>query len=217
MAKSGKTTQQNNTTSADQATDSSTEGNATRTTRRRFVEWSSIVLVNLIALIPLGAGLITFLDPWRRRPKVPKSRQRRGDGKQGFYRVTSLDALPVGGLPQRFPVIADQIDAWNFTPDQPIGAVFLQRVSEKKLLCFNATCPHAGCSVSCDGKAYVCPCHNSSFNLDGTKRVSTSGRENPSPRNMDDLFVDEDKLSHNEVWVEFKNFYSGKPEKKPKT
>ena len=187
------------------------------TSRRRVLEWTSFIIGSLIALFPFGAGFWMFLDPWSRRAEVPKSRRRRGTGgKEGFIRVTTLDALQVGGPPQRFPVIADKIDAWNFTPDQAIGAVFLQRTAGNKVLCFNATCPHAGCSVSWKGQTYDCPCHNSSFNADGTKLVSQSGRENPSPRNLDDLVVDGQKLGDNEVWVEFMNFYTGHDEKKPK-
>lgn len=186
---------------------------ATTTSRRRVLEWSSFILGGLIALLPFGVGFWTFLDPLKRR-EVPKSRRRGSGGKEGFVRITTLDALQVGGAPQRFPVIADKIDGWNFIADQAVGAVFLQRTAAQTIRCFNATCPHAGCSVSCLGQAYVCPCHNSAFNLDGTKQVSDSGRENPSPRNLDDLVVD---VAQNEVWVQFMNFYTGKHEKTPKT
>jgi Rieske Fe-S protein len=190
---------------------------AAPTNRRRVLEWTSFILGSLIALLPFSAGFWTFLDPWLHAREPPKSRRRGGTGgKEGFVRVTTLDALQVGGAPQRFPVIADKIDGWNFLADQAVGSVFLHRTADKQVRCFNATCPHAGCSVSCVGQAYVCPCHNSSFNLDGTKLDSQSGRENPSPRNLDDLVVDEQKLNDNEVWVQFMNFYTGKHEKTPK-
>jgi Rieske Fe-S protein len=188
------------------------------TSRRRVLEWTSFVLGSLIAALPFVAGFWTFLDPLMRRPEAPKSRRRGGTGgKEGFVRITTLDALQVGGAPQRFPVIADKIDGWNFMANQAVGAVFLHRTADKKVRCFNATCPHAGCSVACvGGQAYVCPCHNSAFNLDGTKQASESGRENPSPRNLDDLVVDEEKLAQDEVWVQFMNYYTGIHEKKPK-
>jgi menaquinol-cytochrome c reductase iron-sulfur subunit len=190
------------------------------TSRRNWiVEWSAVAFGALVGLIPLLVGAITFLDPWRRRTGLPKSRQAAGGGpgQEGFVRVAALDGLTVGGPPQRFPVIADHVDAWNFIPNQPVGAVFLQRVADHDVRCFNATCPHAGCSVSLQDDAYLCPCHNSAFNLDGTKRTSGSGRENPSPRSLDSLPVDAEKLQANEVWVEFMNFYTGKHEKIPKT
>jgi Rieske Fe-S protein len=188
------------------------------TNRRNWlVEGAALLFGGLVALIPVAIGLIPLLDPWRRKPARPAAGKSGGDGKEGYLRISSLEALPVGGTPQRFPVIADQIDAWNFTPNQPIGAVFLQRVGESEVRCFNATCPHAGCSVSCDGQAFVCPCHNSSFNLDGTKRTSETGRENTSPRDMDTLEVDPEQLAANEVWVQFRNFYTGRHDKVPKS
>ena len=57
---------------------------------------------------------------------------------------------------------------------------------------------------------------NSSFNLDGAKRKSESGRENPSPRDLDKLSVDPSKLADGEVWIKFQNFYTGRVEPKPK-
>jgi Rieske Fe-S protein len=199
-------------------TETSGSPSSSTTNRRRILEWSSFVLGSLIAMFPFTTGFWTFLDPLIRPREAPKSRRRNsGGGKEGFVRITTLDALQVGGAPQRFPVIADKADAWNFNADQAVGAVFLQRTGESTVRCFNATCPHAGCSVSCIGQAFICPCHNSAFNLDGTKLASDSGRENPSPRNLDDLPIDPEKLAQNEVWVEFQNFYTGTHEKKAKT
>jgi Rieske Fe-S protein len=193
-------------------------GPSDSTNRRNWiVEWAAIVCGGLVGIVPAAIGLASLLDPLRRRSAVPKAHQQGASAKEGFIRVAPLDGLTVGGPPQRFPVIADQVDAWNFTPDQPVGAVFLQRVAENEVRCFNATCPHAGCSVSVEGQAFACPCHNSAFNLDGTKSTSSSGRENPSPRGMDSLEVDADKLAENEVWVRFVNFYTGQHEKIPKT
>ena len=130
--------------------------------------------------------------------------------------MAALSALRPGDAPQRFAVIADRQDAWNYIPDQPIGAVFIERTGESEVRVFNATCPHAGCSVSCDGQSFNCPCHNSSFNLDGTKRVSGSGRENPSPRSLDSLLVDPDQLAKGEIWVKFVNFFTGREKPIPK-
>ena len=70
--------------------------------------------------------------------------------------------------------------------------------------------------MACDGQAFVCPCHNSSFLLDGKRRLAESGRDNPSPRDLDNLDVDPEKLAQGEVWVRFQNFYTGKHEKVPK-
>lgn len=65
------------------------------------------------------------------------------------------------------------------TSDVPVGsgvivgngdqAVVLTQPSPGKFNCFSSVCTHAGCSVSeVVGAAINCPCHGSSFNLDGT-------------------------------------------------
>lgn len=170
----------------------------------------------VVVLSPLAVGLFAFLDPLFRRKRLPEKYAGDGSGQEGYYRVAALDALAPGGPPQRFPVVTDAVDGWNVLPDQSIGAVYIQRTGPEELRVFNATCPHAGCSVACDGNAFHCPCHNSSFNLDGSKRESMAGRENPSRRGLDSLDVDPDLLAEGEIWVEYKNFYTGVEEKKPK-
>jgi Rieske Fe-S protein len=147
---------------------------------------------------------------------VPKRYlQGSGRGKEGYIRIAALDALPIKGEPQRFPVISNLSDSWNFVPDQAIVAVFLQRVDQQQVRVFNATCPHAGCSVSFRNGGFHCPCHNSSFQADGTK-LGQSGKENPSPRPLDSLDVDPEMLAQGEVWIKFQNFYTGREEKTPK-
>ena len=185
--------------------------------RRGFVEYASLFVGAIVSLVPLGIGLFSFLDPLFGKRQTPsRYKQTGGNAKPGYIRIAALNALSLGGAPQRFPVIAGQQDGWNYTPDQPIGAVFVQR-TDTGIRVFNATCPHAGCSVSCNGESFKCPCHNSSFELDGRKRISNSGRENPSPRDLDPLDVDQGMLAQSdEIWVEFKNFLTGKEERKAK-
>lgn len=185
--------------------------------RRGFIEILSVVVGGILGLAPFLLGLFAFLDPLFGKHKKPLSRETgESSGKEGFTQVAALNALTPGSPPQRFPVISDLQDAWNFVPDEPVGAVYIERTGETQVRVFNATCPHAGCSVSCDGEMFRCPCHNSSFNLDGTKRTSESGRENPSPRDLDKLDVDLDQLTKGEIWVKFQNFYTGREDAKPK-
>jgi quinol---cytochrome c reductase iron-sulfur subunit, bacillus type len=160
-----------------------------------------------VGLVPLAAGLATFLDPLLRRKKSGGT-----EGARQPIRVASVDALPADGTPVQVPVVADLTDAWNREANQPIGAVYLRRVGEQ-VTCFNAICPHAGCFVgyAVDRKVFQCPCHTSSFQLDG-ERI----RPSPSPRNMDELKVDPQKLKDGEVWVEFVNYYPGKEDREEK-
>lgn len=151
------------------------------------------------ALIPFLAGVRTLLHPLRR-----------DTSESGMVRVTSLQVLPSDGAPQRFTVRADRTDAWNTYADQPVGAVYLRRVGDQ-VSAFNVVCPHAGCFVGVaeDGSRFECPCHKSSFTLDGQIDDPSS----PSPRGMDSLEVE--VRNGDELWVRFQNFQPGREEKNP--
>ena len=165
----------------------------------------------VISLFPFGAGLCFFLDPVLRR-KSRGAGGADGEAQRPFRRVASLAALPADGTPVQVPVIADLTDAWNREANQPVGAVYLRRTGND-VECFNAICPHAGCFVAyaADRKVFQCPCHTSSFRLDG-ERIMPS----PSPRDMDSLKIKEDKLKEGEVWVQFVNYYPGHEEREVK-
>ena len=191
-------------------------GENTEEPRRNFLyAFASVVIGAMIGVIPVVLGIVSFLNPLSRKRKIPVAfAEAEGTAAAPeMVRVCSLEALAENGTPQRFPVIDNQIDAWNFTPSQPVGSLYIQRLSGEDLRIFNTTCPHAGCSVSCDGKTYNCPCHNSAFNLDGSKLTAESGRENPSPRDLDTL---EFNILDGDVWVKFQNFYTGREHKEAK-
>lgn len=169
----------------------------------------AVIVGGIVSILPLGAGALILLDP------VLKGRKRaNGDNANDkpLRRVATKDAIPADGTPVQVPVIADLEDAWNVEPNQPVGAVYL-RNNGGQIECFNAICPHAGCFVaySAERKVFQCPCHTSSFELDG-KRIEPS----PSPRDMDKLAVDEQNLADGEVWVEFVNYYPGTDKQEPK-
>jgi len=170
--------------------------------RRSFLTKVLAVLIGgFVALVPMAAGLATLLDPLRRKSTL-------GD----FLRITSLDSLPEGS-PRAFPVIQDRVDAWNYFPKEPIGSVYLRRTGDQ-VEALNASCPHAGCFVDFrnDPGDFKCPCHDSKFDPTG-KRIDPN--HCPSPRDMDTLEVDPEKLKQGEVWVRFQNFQAGKAAKIP--
>ena len=170
--------------------------------RRGFLAGAiALILGTAALLVPAVAGIVAFLNPLRQK----------GQGGQPIP-VTTLEMLPEGGPPRKFPVIADRVDAWNRSRNVPIGAVFLRRTGPRKVEARNARCPHLGCPVqyveSDEGGKFFCPCHAASFSLSGALLDEPS----PSPRPLDELTV---KIKNrNEVWVEFQNFKTGtsKPE-----
>jgi quinol---cytochrome c reductase iron-sulfur subunit, bacillus type len=178
--------------------------------RKLLVAAAATIVGAIVSLFPLGAGLLVFLDPVLKRRSDSGSKE--GQPHHAFRRVAALDALPTDGTPVQVPVIADLTDAWNREPNQPVGAVYLRRLGDA-VECFNAICPHAGCFVAyaADRKIFQCPCHTSSFQLDG-QRILPS----PAPRNMDALKVDEARLKEGEVCVQFVNYYPGKEDREEK-
>ena len=176
-------------------------GSAQDPQRRAFVKKAGAVLLGgLAAAIPATAGLTVFLDPLRRR------------GHSGdFVRVASVDSVPPDGIPRKFSVVADRVDAWNKSPHVPIGAIYLRRTQDSKFEALNVVCPHAGCFVDfvAGEKAFSCPCHNSKFALDG----AIADPKSPSPRALDALAVE--IRNETEIWVNFQNFLAGKRERIP--
>lgn len=177
----------------------------------------TIVIGAVVGIAPLLAGLAVFFDPLRRRGKAST-----GEDSGNWLRIASIDAVPADGVPRQFPVIADQVDAWNRTPNQPVGLLYVRRQpGAEEVEVFTAVCPHAGCFVGVVEKdeqlQFLCPCHNSAFDMEGVK-IEVSGAAHPSPRGMDSLAVDQEKLdATGEIWVDFKNFYPGKHERVEKT
>ena len=168
--------------------------------RRSFLTQAAAVTIGAVTtIVPMGAGLITLLDPLRRKARIG-----------AFLRVTTLNALPDDGVPRQFPVVTDRADAWNKFPLVRVGAVYLRKIGPREVQALNVVCPHLGCFVnySPDQGQYLCPCHNSSFSLDGTTKPGS-----PSPRRLDSLpvRVEDDGA----VWVKFQNFRAGIPEQTP--
>ncbi|QDT00526.1 QcrA and Rieske domain-containing protein [Adhaeretor mobilis] len=168
---------------------------------------AAIVAGALAVLTPLGVGIASFLTPLFKTKKSPK------------VRVALLSQVPDDGMPRSFPVVADRQDAWTGYEAQRIGAVYLVRnPGEAEPIAFTAKCPHAGCLVGYTpgDTVFKCPCHTSSFNLDGTR---VRGDEEVSPRGMDTLPVELKKLSGDgdieitEIHVEYIDYQTGHAEK----
>ena len=171
------------------------------TDRRGFLKKLGSALIGaIVTLVPAAAGLALWLDPVRRKAST---------GGQ-LVRVARLSALPDDGVPRKFSVIASRVDAWNRSPETAIGAVYLRREKGEKPRAFNVVCPHAGCFVDYmeEKRSYLCPCHNSTFALNGKINDPAS----PSPRGLDELTTE---LRGDEVWVSFQNFRPGISEKIP--
>ena len=168
--------------------------------RRDFLVGVSAVAAGMLAmLVPIGAAGVALLDPLRRKQVSSE-----------MVLVARTSAIPEDGSPRKFTVTVDRTDAWAAYDDSPAGAVYLRR-SGDEVRALNVVCPHAGCfvGVAKDNSRFSCPCHLSSFDLDGAVDDPAS----PSPRDMDTLDVE--VRNGDEVWVRFQNFLPGRAEKTP--
>lgn len=50
------------------------------------------------------------------------------------------------------------------------------RASASQMLAFDARCPHLGCAVRGAQKLFICPCHGSLFDLDGSVKLGPAQR-----------------------------------------
>lgn len=181
--------------------------------RRGFLVQAAAAGTGAVAgIVPACVGTAYFLDPILRNRTSEETSQSgtpsSGMG-DGYLPITSVESLPSDGSPRAFKVVADLQDAWNKFPQTEIGAVYLSKSANGELTCFNARCPHLGCTVQYKNadQRYVCPCHDSAFNADGTRN-----NEIP-PRNLDTLECKADEKGT--VWVKFQKFRAGTSEKKP--
>jgi Rieske Fe-S protein len=173
--------------------------------RRGFL---AIVLGGIALVIPAAASLLAFLKP---RPRREQGSGQAEEQSGQFIRVASWDE--VGATPKAFPVISARVDAWTRSIE-PVGAVYLSRTGNGDVSAWNVKCPHEGCPVRFDeGKGqFSCTCHTAQFKLDGSR---IDAEKSQSPRDMDQLAVKVDP--ERQVWVEYKEFSTGTPEKVAKT
>jgi Rieske Fe-S protein len=126
----------------------------------------------LIGLVLAKPGAAYVLDPLLRVT-----------GKGGrWVRVAKLDSL--SDQPVAVPVVGAQVDAWTRQDAVRLGMVWLRKKGDQ-VEALNAECPHLGCRVGYqkDKKTFGCPCHSSSFSIDGQRLGG------PAPRGMDPLQV----------------------------
>ncbi|MCL4498871.1 MAG: Rieske (2Fe-2S) protein [Chloroflexi bacterium] len=129
---------------------------APEVSRRDFLNWLTALSLGITGVFGLGT-LAKEITPPDRSPD--------GLTKVGWLTVATVDSLVVG-----VPKLVEYGEEW----------VFLVKNADAKIIGLNAACPHVRCKLgwSADKKEFDCPCHTSSFSIDG-KRLG-----GPAPRSM---------------------------------
>jgi menaquinol-cytochrome c reductase iron-sulfur subunit len=83
------------------------------------------------------------------------------------------------GVPEEVVFRRNRLDGWKVTSEKSTAWVI--KKNENEVIAFTPQCTHLGCAYSYDdkNKEFLCPCHTSTFGLDGT--VLTG----PAPRALD--------------------------------
>lgn len=107
-----------------------------------------------------------------------------------------FDVIPEG-QPVRRSVTVSQNAGWGrFTTERLVWAI---RRGDTVTV-FSAVCPHLGCTVNARAESFVCPCHNSKWNVMG-QRIS-----GPTPRDLDAL---DHHVEDGLVKIKYQNFKQG--------
>ncbi len=95
----------------------------------------------------------------------------------------AAEAAPTSGIAAAPGDATVRVQAIASTADIPVGSgvivddVVITQPTKGKFNGFSAICTHAGCTVAeVVGASINCPCHGSSFNLDGTVAKGPASR-----------------------------------------
>jgi menaquinol-cytochrome c reductase iron-sulfur subunit len=123
--------------------------------------------------------------------------------------VLDEETLAPGAPPIRVQINARQMrDGWGVSDDVPMGAAWVRKTEDGQVEALSSVCPHLGCAVDFDAAdgEFKCPCHRSSFALDGEKK---SG---PSKRGLDPLPV---QVENGRVKLTFVRYRADIAEREP--
>ncbi len=122
-------------------------------------------------------------------------------GGLDFIKVGNIKDVK-GSAPRKAVIKSFKTDGWNRFDNIILGAVWLIREGDNKIIAFSSVCPHLGCGIDWSQKKeqFVCPCHASIFDINGHV---LSG---PSPRQMDRL---DTKVENGEILVKYRKLRLG--------
>ncbi len=139
--------------------------------RRDILKLATYAIGGGVCLAVAGPAVRMILDPaGKTTVTTPKDPIDLGDPGRYSDKPSKVDIIA--------PVVKD---AWTAARNVLLGAAWVRQVAPGKLVALSSVCPHLGCAIGWDGATYVCPCHDSKFDVDG--KVMSG----PSKRAMDEL------------------------------
>ncbi len=134
--------------------------------RRGFVNAVIYALGTVMsAALAIPAARYLFLPPKTRK-------------QQAWVEAGDISQL-TAGMPQEMTFRRIHADGWKIYSEK--GTAWVVKAADGNVVAFSPTCTHLGCAYHWDAqnRDFLCPCHGSTFALDGTV---LSG---PAPRPLD--------------------------------
>ena len=96
------------------------------------------------------------------------------------------------GVPEQVVFRRNRVDGWKVSSEKT--SVWVLKKADNQVLAFAPQCTHLGCGYHWDEQKrhFLCPCHSSTFSIDG---AVLSG---PAPRPLDRYLV---KLDGQKLWL----------------
>lgn len=133
----------------------SSDSHPSKMERKDFVKIVTTFLGSIMAAV-IGLPLISYFIT----PALEENQQ------EDWVAVGPLESYPLGE-PKVFSFTRSQVNGWERT-SQSYG-VYVLRQSETEVKVLSNVCTHLSCRVTWDedDQAYICPCHDASFDKVG--------------------------------------------------
>jgi menaquinol-cytochrome c reductase iron-sulfur subunit len=148
-------------------------------TRRKFQEWSVILLGGIAQAAVAVPALIYLLVPGRKKTVG------------GWTDAGSIATLPTG-RPTEVAVQQERQDSWKSSVETT--TVWALKKSDSEIVVYSPQCTHLGCGYHWEEgqQHFLCPCHESVFSKDG---AVVSG---VAPRGLDRF---ETRIEGDRLWL----------------
>jgi Rieske Fe-S protein len=137
--------------------------------RRDFIKVTTGIVGGVIGLV-VGLPTVSYLiDPALRE-----------GGKEAWIPIGKLEDMEIG-KPYQFSFTRVQVNGWERTSNSFGGFALRKSEDPNDLLILNSRCTHLACTVnwSEEANAYLCPCHDAKFSIEGEVL------DGPPPRPLD--------------------------------
>jgi Rieske Fe-S protein len=141
--------------------------------RRDFIKVTTGIVGGVIA-VAIGLPTISYLID----PALSEG------GKDMWVSIGKFEDMQIG-IPYPFSFTRVQVNGWERTSSSYGGYALRRSDDPEDLLILNSRCTHLSCSVnwSEEAQAYLCPCHDAKFGIEGEVI------DGPPPRPLDEYKV----------------------------